>query len=754
HGSVAGPNADAPRVGASGYTEFLLIFVTTLDDYAYEIVGGLSLMGPSGQSGQYQLHLTNTVQGIPHGLVSVFRRDMNGNHDINASGVISPGTSSFRVDANTFLRVFYPTQPSSANFSSDANFDLSVVFTPRPYIWEDSVDGDFTDATKWVNDNVPTPLHAATFDKAGSYTVTLDADVAVAETRVLAGDVTLEFGDNSFQTGDVIVNGPGASLTFDGGSGVVVSAAAAAATSSGPIVANSSHQPFSTVSNIIVREGEWKSIRNERLVVDNQIYINSGDEASGGGSRIGLQSVVSAKRLMVGDTDEGVLIIDEQSTLTIAEDAILGDNFFPLIATGKGQVWLFNASKLDVLGRMIIGVAGDGDVRVTQGSELLVRGDLIIADSSTNDASLSISGSGIDPTTGDRLPSRLIAGSDIKVSVGNGRADLRVFDGGRLLDAAELTNATLKVGPDGTVTVGGLDAQTGAKSGLGSYYRDISLGISISGLPGLFDDATLQVHYGGEVAARNIDVSTVTPAAAGTTSGVLLVDAAGGAPAATDPPMVMAVNLNVGERGRVEVRNNGSIAIGAEDTLFLSDADFRNKLTLLEGGTLSGDGEIVAHFQQLGGTDNFTGARTLPGTSPGRLRIVGDADFLGGILEIEIGGPDAETRHDVLEVVGNVTVDGAKILFKFLDGFAPQQGQTFNFLSVTGDLDFTSAQFEIRNLRPGFQFDVSFSNGILAMTALNDGVFVPEPSSMALAVLTLAGLTVGYCRLAARRASW
>jgi hypothetical protein len=37
---------------------------------------------------------------------------------------------------------------------------------------------------------------------------------------------------------------------------------------------------------------------------------------------------------------------------------------------------------------------------------------------------------------------------------------------------------------------------------------------------------------------------------------------------------------------------------------------------------------------------------------------------------------------------------------------------------------------EIRNLAPGFEYDLVSNNGGLSLVALNDGVFVPEPSAM------------------------
>jgi hypothetical protein len=66
---------------------------------------------------------------------------------------------------------------------------------------------------------------------------------------------------------------------------------------------------------------------------------------------------------------------------------------------------------------------------------------------------------------------------------------------------------------------------------------------------------------------------------------------------------------------------------------------------------------------------------------------------------------------------------------KFTDGFAPRQGQQFEFLDVTGTLSGSFANVHLRNLAPGFQFDLSGAGGGMTIVALNDGVFMLPPSS-------------------------
>jgi hypothetical protein len=128
-----------------------------------------------------------------------------------------------------------------------------------------------------------------------------------------------------------------------------------------------------------------------------------------------------------------------------------------------------------------------------------------------------------------------------------------------------------------------------------------------------------------------------------------------------------------------------------------------------------------------GGDDQF-GGTIFPGTSPGTLTIDGNYEQTGGLLGIEVAGT-APGQFDVLAVTGNAML-GGDLLLEFIDGFAPRQGDEFKFLDVGGGLNGTFASVGIRNLAPGFQFNLRSDASGLTMVALNDGVFVPEPATL------------------------
>jgi hypothetical protein len=92
----------------------------------------------------------------------------------------------------------------------------------------------------------------------------------------------------------------------------------------------------------------------------------------------------------------------------------------------------------------------------------------------------------------------------------------------------------------------------------------------------------------------------------------------------------------------------------------------------LEGGLLTGSGEVKARLDQTGGTVS-------PGSSPGTLTVTGDYDQdPGGTLLVEIGA----SAHDLLKVTGNASLAGT-LEVNLLDGFEPALGRSFDVLEAT-----------------------------------------------------------------------
>ncbi len=191
----------------------------------------------------------------------------------------------------------------------------------------------------------------------------------------------------------------------------------------------------------------------------------------------------------------------------------------------------------------------------------------------------------------------------------------------------------------------------------------------------------------------------------------------------------MAINAAAGSAsvGRNKVENAGELTVGPGGSLRGgSGGIIRGKVVVLPRGA------------------NQFGGQVFPGTSPGTLTIDGDYEQTGGLLGIEIGGT-AAGEFDVLAVTGDATI-GGELLLEFIDGFAPRQGDMFKFLDVDGALGGAFDEIEVRNLMSGFQFDLRSDGDGLTMVALNDGVFIPEPATLAIFCAGL--LTILFRRFA------
>lgn len=194
--------------------------------------------------------------------------------------------------------------------------------------------------------------------------------------------------------------------------------------------------------------------------------------------------------------------------------------------------------------------------------------------------------------------------------------------------------------------------------------------------------------------------------------------------AASSDPIGYDINSPNHGRGVISTRDDGSI---------------NATIVLGTGGVLMGTGRVGPVVLNYGGTIR-------PGFSPGRLTIAGNYTDVGGRIEIEIG----PNGSDFLDVLGDLSLQGTAIEFRFVDGFAPAAGFSYDFLDADGMVSLTDLHLSFSGLQGGFLFalDVDPLTGQLAFRALNDGVAVSEPGVPAL--LTLASLAA-WCATARRR---
>jgi hypothetical protein len=157
------------------------------------------------------------------------------------------------------------------------------------------------------------------------------------------------------------------------------------------------------------------------------------------------------------------------------------------------------------------------------------------------------------------------------------------------------------------------------------------------------------------------------------------------------------------------------------------------------GGSVSGSGTWDVGTITVG-----PGAVVEPGSSPGTMTIHGDFVCDACTIMLEIAG-DAAGQFDVIEVSGTTSFVGpSNVIFDFIDGYAPEEGDLFSFINSPSPVDFTSVLFSFAGLQDGFEFDVTApETGGLQFTALNSGSPVPLPGTAPLlagALLWLRGL--------------
>jgi hypothetical protein len=146
------------------------------------------------------------------------------------------------------------------------------------------------------------------------------------------------------------------------------------------------------------------------------------------------------------------------------------------------------------------------------------------------------------------------------------------------------------------------------------------------------------------------------------------------------------VELQIPTGGGVTTAGGGSVTIGstasAEDEFrvgpggqLLDNGAVTCKLaTILPGGSAYGTGTINGKLVNSG--------EIFPGKSPGIFHVQGDyTQNSDGLLGIEIGGSNAGTGYDQLQVSGTATIAGT-LQVRLMNGFTPTVGQTYRIVTA------------------------------------------------------------------------
>ena len=393
--------------------------------------------------------------------------------------------------------------------------------------------------------------------------------------------------------------------------------------------------------------------------------------------------------LAVGGAGKGRLFVANGGLVGSASSTIGGPFGGEAVVGGHDSRW--------TTGNLAVGSGGNGSLTIEAGAEVESGAPDSGIVGFTVGAVGEVTVTGIDATDGSS--SSWTTGL-LTVGRAGATGGLNILDGG-VVSAAGLVVADAP-GSVGRVVVSGRNA-----GGIFQESRLLTQGITVGGNGDL---AQMIVSNGGAVSSSlfmNIEQDGSLEIS-GPTS---LVDVAGDVNVGTNISGLITFN-----GGRMIV--GGLLHVGA-------------------GGSIEGNGTLIAPNRtvEIGGNIDS-------GLSPGALTFDADVELTAtGRMHIEIGGFTPGVEMDQVIITGDATLGGT-LLLDFIDGFAPRAGDEFKFLDVGGALSGEFANIDVRNLVPGFQFDLRPDAGGLTMVALNDGVFVPEPASAVL--LGAAAAAIGF----------
>ncbi|MEO0855450.1 MAG: T9SS type A sorting domain-containing protein [Bacteroidota bacterium] len=542
------------------------------------------------------------------------------------------------------LAVLFPA------FLFAAALSPAVSFAQCSISWAEPDNGVWSDATNWAPARVPGIGDQVCITTPGTYIVTLNASAEAGELTVGSGSMD---GEQRLRTSGGNVN-----LTLSGDLRVQTGGRfdfSYLLDVSGSVSVNGGLLRMGSATATVFRS-------------DGPVEVAAAGELS-------VQGTLAAPTVL----NNGLLRITERLTI---EDGTVLDNRGELIHEGGGG------------GRSI---AGDGELRNSGTLRKVNRGSVPIQVPLTNTGALVVEEDNI-----------LIEAPSTHTGATLTVADDKLL---RFQNGATHTFTTVTLGGTGTIEVNGtttLDApDLEIPAGL---TFELSSGATFNGGDALTVHGTLETGFqttltgtgmlsvaeGGFVELRST-LDGWTLANTGTvdvTEGLTLQNAE----IVNDGTLILSASTRaINGTGRVVNRsdarktsrfffelavpfvNEGPFDI-EDGSLTITDV-FENT----EAGTLRGVGTLSL----FNGT--FENAGTVaPGLSPGRLQVAGTYPNGDGTLAIELGGTTAQTEYDVLGTA-TASLDGT-LNVAFIDGFAPQPGDTFT--PILGQIEGTFAQFD------------------------------------------------------------
>ena len=292
------------------------------------------------------------------------------------------------------------------------------------------------------------------------------------------------------------------------------------------------------------------------------------------------------------------------------------------------------------------------------------------------------------------------------------------INGGTITFNTNVDTTTLTVGPGGASVLNGTGDVTVA--GLTSWTGN---GSTIGGSGTLFANAGVDIDFAG--GTRNLDrtlemsgTSTWTTAFGGSLNGAGQVVNLGTLNATN--ATAITVNTGFDNQGIFNKSGAGTFTFGgiftnsgtldAQNTITSFTNTFTQTAgtTELSGGSISTTSPMSFTGGSLIGFGTITGdvsmdtATLSPGSSPDILNVTNLTLTANSIVDIDVDGiTPGIGGHDQINVTNNATIDGT---LNVVLGFAPAEGDTFDFLTCGGTC---SGTFTVENLPANFLVNYS-----------------------------------------------
>jgi T5SS/PEP-CTERM-associated repeat protein len=383
--------------------------------------------------------------------------------------------------------------------------------------------------------------------------------------------------------------------------------------------------------------------------------------------------------------------------------------------TPNGVPGLLDEAKFDGASSRVISFASspanatasieNDTVRFNLGAQTYTAGQLIVGDRMTDVGSLTVNGGRLVTTSGLARIGRLSPSTGSLFITGGA-----TMDNQRDLVVGDEGSGFLQIDTGCSVTsliafIADADTATGDAIVRGTWNIQNSALIGNSGM------GALTVESGGDVAV-GLDTKVGDDPLS---SGSLTIDGPGSTLTSTAATTIG----NFGE-GSLTVSNGGRLTTAqlkiADDapaavivdagTIIDSVATgVGNRavgtMTLNRGGVVQSPLVTVGALGTLGGSGTIQGmvlsaGRVSPGTGPGTLAVTGNYTQTIGILDIQIGGPNAGTQYDQL-TVGGIANLGGTLNVVLTNGYNPVAGE---YVILQGGT--VSGAFGIANLPAGF----------------------------------------------------